>query len=152
MHELITKDVFLNAEDDFVFYMYDRNSHIPDDPGFYTLTCTVTTTENGRFAEGRNAAAGAIHLPLDEKTFDAFTEHPIFGRTFFATRDGVTAQYETEQEGTRNAYANLSKTDILSQLFTGWYGEFDRSDAEKEGMLDRLTLLFDVERKDITRH
>lgn len=150
MHELITKDVFLNAEDDFVFYMYDRNSHIPDDPGFYTLTCTVKTVEGRRYAEGRNNGPGAIHLPIDEKTFDAFTEHPIFGRTFFVEKDGVVAQYETEQQAIRNSYAGLSKEAILRQLFDGWYGEFDRSDAEMNGMLDRLTLLFDVERKDIT--
>lgn len=150
MNDLLTKDAYLNAEEGFVFYFYDRNTHMQDDPSFYVMTCTVTETEGERVAEGVNAGPGMIQLPLTEAVYDDFNHARPFGKTLFTTKEAVVAQYAEEQRKITDAYATLSKEDTLRHLFDGWYGEFDRSDAEMEGMLTRMTELFDVTRTDIT--
>lgn len=125
-----------------VFYMYDRNCWNIESEAARTVIVTVERRDGDLVGIGKSDAPGSIHLPMDAETFARYDVKPY--PLFFATSDELQEAHFALERASADAIRTQDASSLLNDLFNGWYGECNQSNADMDAMKERIHELFGV--------
>lgn len=138
----LTQEQLLAMQEGDVFYMYDRNCWNIESEAARTVIVTVERRDGELVGIGKSDAPGSIHLPMGAETFARYdaTPYPLF----FATSDELQEAHFALQRASADAIRAQDASSLLNDLFNGWYGECNQSNADMDAMKERIHELFGV--------
>lgn len=139
----LTKEQFLAMQEGDVFYYYNRNTYNIDFESARTVTVTVERRDGELIGIGVNPPyPGNIRIPIDEATADQLVDYPL--PLLFATSAELQDAHFARMNEGADAIRQKDASSILNDLFNGWYGECNQSNADKLAMKERIHELFGV--------
>lgn len=139
----LTQEQLLAMQEGDVFYYYQRNCWNIESEAARTVIVTVERRDGELVGIGKNPpVAGSIHFPMDAETFARYDAKPY--PLFFATSDELQEAHFALQRASADAIRTQDASSLLNDLFNGWYGECNQSNADMDAMKERIHELFGV--------
>lgn len=141
----MTREQFLSLKEGDFFYFYNRYCFDIDDPDSRTRRFVVETLNDQLVGISSQSGHNKLFFAIDGEEYD--TIHKYDDSVLFSTRQELDAVYESEQQRVKDLILQADRSKILNDLFTGWYGDNERSLAQYSAMKQQIHYLFGIDIK-----